>query len=134
MVATPMSVHHEQAASILRRAIQEVLARGLSDPRVRGLVSVTRVELSPDHANATVYVSVMPAEQGAVAIHGIRHAARHVRSQVGRRVAFRRVPQLSFRLDESLKRQAEMLSELGRLERERAESEQPPTSGKDDTP
>jgi len=128
-----MSVQSDQAVSTLRRAVQEVLARGLHDPRVRGLVSVTRVDLSPDHANATVYVSVLPAEHGELTLHGIRHAKRYVRSEVAKRIAFRRMPELSFRLDNAIKSEAEVLGTLSQLEHERtersAETDQPPAEG-----
>ena len=38
----------DQVASLIQRAVQAVLGRGLGDPRIRGLVSVTKVRL--DHA------------------------------------------------------------------------------------
>lgn len=101
-----MTAHQEQIASTLKRAIQEVLSRGLSDPRVRGLISVTRVKVSPDLAHAAVGVSVLPAEHARLTLRGLEHAAKHIRSQVGRKVALRRMPRLSFHLDESLKKEA----------------------------
>jgi len=128
-----MSVQSDQAVSTLRRAVQEVLSRGLHDPRVRGLVSVTRVDLSTDQGNATVHVSVLPAEHGELTLHGIRHATSYIRSETAKRVAFRRMPALSFRLDNAIKREAEVLGTLSRLEDERAERgpeiEQPPSEG-----
>ena len=39
------------------RGDQEVLGRGLSDPRIRGLITVTEVQVSADRRNAGVYVS-----------------------------------------------------------------------------
>lgn len=107
-----MSVHTEQVASVLTRAVQDVLMRGLNDPRVRGLISVTGVKVSDDLANATVMISVLPADQAELTMHGIRHAARHIRREVGNRVRMRRVPQLSFKLDRSLKRQSEVLAAI----------------------
>lgn len=101
-----MTSHTEQVASLLKRAIQDVLSRGLSDPRVRGLISVTEVKVSPDLANASVGISVLPDEHATLSMRGIEHAASHIRSQVSRSVALRRVPRLSFHLDESLKKQA----------------------------
>ena len=99
-------------ASVLRRAIQQVLSRGLNDPRVQGLVSVTRVQVSDDLSDATVSVSVMPAERAELTMHGLRHAARHIRTEVGRSVKMRRVPRFSFRLDESLKKEAQIIAAI----------------------
>ncbi len=103
-----MSHRAEQISSTIQRAVQTVISRGLNDPRVRGLVSVTKVLVDDDLSHATVYVSVMPAEHGALTMHGLRAAAKRIRSEVGNVVRMRRVPRLTFRLDDSIKRHAEL--------------------------
>lgn len=123
-----MSVHNEQVASVLRRAVQEILGRGLADPRVKGMISVTRVAVSPDGMNATIYVSIMPEEREAVTMHGLRSASKYVRSQLAGKVEMRRVPQLSFKLDESLKKQSAV---LGAIEEAKARSIELPEDGAD---
>jgi len=90
----------------VRRALQMLLAKGLNDPRVRGLVSVTEVDLAPDQSHAIVRVSVLPAEAGPLTVAGLRHAAPRLASEVGAVVRSRRLPGLDFRLDERLKNQA----------------------------
>jgi ribosome-binding factor A len=107
-----MSVHLEQVSSVLSRAVQEVLLRGLHDPRIRGMISVVRVSVSDDLADATVYVSVMPREHEDLTLHGLRHASPHVRREVGERVRMRRVPRLSFKIDRSVKKQSEILAAI----------------------
>jgi ribosome-binding factor A len=104
--AAPGSLRLEQLASLIRRHVQAVLARGLHDPRLRGLISITKVEVAPDLSEAAVHVSVLPAEGGATVVHGLRHAAPRIRAEIGPAVRIRRMPRLEFRLDESLKRQA----------------------------
>lgn len=84
---------------MLRRAVQEVLGRGLSDPRVRGIVSVTKVTPTPDLDEALVSVTVLPGEHASLTVRGLRHAAPHIRAAVGPLVSLRRVPRLEFRLD-----------------------------------
>jgi len=48
-----MNARPEQVASVLRRAVQTVLGRGLNDPRVRGLISVTAVDLTDGKVEVT---------------------------------------------------------------------------------
>lgn len=103
-----MGVRTEQIASTLQRQVQLVISRGLHDPRVRGLVSVTGVRVAPDFSEAYIDVSVLPASHAALTMHGLRHAAARIRAEVSRLVAMRRVPRLVFRLDESMKQQAEI--------------------------
>ena len=107
-----MSVHGSQVASVIQRAMQRILARGLSDPRVRGLISVTDVKVSDDGAHATILVSVLPEHHAELTLHGLRHAAGHIRTLLGREVQVRRLPRLAFRLDKSIKKQAEVLTAL----------------------
>lgn len=121
----PMPQRTDQVASVIRRAVQAVLSKGLNDPRVRGLLSVTRVEVSDDLARAAVLVSVLPAEQADLTLHGLQHAARHIQIRVREMVRMRRMPRLVFRLDESIKREAGIYSaitEARRSDRQRAGS------------
>ncbi len=107
-----MSHRVEQITSTLQRAVQTVISRGLNDPRVRGLVSVTKVVLDDGLAEATIFVSVMPAERGELTMHGLRAATKRIRRDVGNVIRLRRMPRLSFRLDDSIKKQAELEQSL----------------------
>jgi ribosome-binding factor A len=107
-----MSTHVNQIESVLKRSVQDVLARGLNDPRVRGLVSVTKVDVSPDLAEAVIWCSVLPEEHGPLTVKGIEHAGAWIRRSVASRVSIRRIPRLVFRLDTSLKKQAEIYSAI----------------------
>ena len=107
-----MTQHASQIESVLLRAVQDVFSRGLNDPRVRGLVSVTRVVLAGDYSEATVWCSVLPEEHGALSIRGIESAGRWIRREAAEKVRLRRMPQLRFKLDASLKKQADVLSAI----------------------
>src|SRR5690554_1426365 len=105
-----MVQHQEQVASVLQRAVQTVLTRGLNDPRIRGLITVTSVKVAPDMVNATVNVSIHPQEVAKTTMKGLQAAAKHIRTEMARHVEMRRVPDLAFKLDESLKKQAAVLA------------------------
>ena len=107
-----MSIRTEQLASTLRKAVQQVITRGLNDPRVRGLVSVTGVQVSPDLAEAYIDVSIFPREHSKLTMHGLKSSAGHIRSDVSNFTKLRRTPRLVFRLDESLKKQADVLAAI----------------------
>jgi ribosome-binding factor A len=103
-----MSHRTEQITSTIQRAVQTVIGRGLNDPRVRGLVSVTKVLVENDLSKATVFISVMPSERGELTMHGLRAAAKRIRRDVGSVIRLRHTPRLIFRLDDSIKRQSEL--------------------------
>jgi ribosome-binding factor A len=101
-----MSHRLAQIESTLQRAIADVLQRDLADPRVEGLISITKLKVSPDLSQAYVNVSILPEEKQARVVQGLQHAAGHIQRLTRKRVALKAVPRLEFRLDEGLKRQA----------------------------
>lgn len=108
-----MSHRTEQIASTLRRNLAEVLMREMNDPRLEGaMVSVTEVKVSPDHHWAEVYISVLPEGAQTRVLHALRHASRHLHSLLRKRLPIRVVPKLDFRLDKTIKRQAEIFDAI----------------------
>ncbi|MDG1838461.1 MAG: 30S ribosome-binding factor RbfA [Phycisphaerales bacterium] len=107
-----MTRHPEQIDAVVKRAIQKILGRGVNDPRIRGLVSVTRVSVSPDSSSARVGCSVIPAEHAERSLHGLNAAAGWIGRKLGDEVRMRRVPRLRFVLDESIKNEARVLGAI----------------------
>lgn len=109
-----------QLESLLLRSLQQRMARGLSDPRVRGLVTVTRLELSADLKRARAFISVMPNEHAELTMHGLRAATGRVRRDVMEGIHLKEMPALEFVYDDGLKAQLEVIALLAkdRLEKE----------------
>lgn len=120
----------EQIESTLRKALAQVLQRKLSDPRIRGLVSITEVDVSPDMKTAKVAVSVLPEAYAKRTLAGLRAADRHIQSEVKKLVALRLVPHLRFELDDSLKKAEEVydaIDQAQQREQQRNPSADEPT-------
>jgi ribosome-binding factor A len=113
-----MTQRTDQVASALKKATQEVLSRGLADPRVQGLITITRVDVSGDLANVTLYCTVTPHEHEELSLHGLKSASKWVRRQVSDKVRFRRMPQFIFRIDEQLARQQQVLASIAEARQE----------------
>ncbi len=107
-----MSRRTDQVASLIRRAVQSRLSRGLNDPRVRGLISVTQVTVAADLSEAVILVSIMPAEHAQLTLHGLQHAAAHLRGELGRTARLRHQPRLTFKLDDSMRHAAEAMAAI----------------------
>ena len=58
-----MNRRMERVNVLLREEISRILANELNDPRISTIVSITRVEASPDLRHAKVHVSVFGDEQ-----------------------------------------------------------------------
>ena len=107
-----------QVASNISRAAQEVLARGVNDPRVQGMVTVTGVDLTDDLKFATLKVTVLPEEKTKVTLHGLRSALPMIRKRVMERVHIKEFPQLRIVHDEGLRAQARVSALLGKAHAE----------------
>jgi len=121
MTPPPRSTDHrgEQLASVIHRAVQTIIARGLSDPRLESLITVTSVRVTEDRRTAVIMVSIMPERHESRAIHGLRDAARHIRRHAGDMVDIHKLPDFVFKIDHSAKKQAELLEAMARVRAER---------------
>ena len=78
------------------------LIRGLKDPRVQGMISVTAVETTPDLRYAKVYVSALEKETTAEVLKGLKSAAGYLRREIGSALQLRYTPELQFVEDTSI--------------------------------
>jgi ribosome-binding factor A len=110
----------DRVAEAIREEVATFLADGAKDPRVRGLVTVTGVEVSRDLRHATVFVSVMGSDEERTATFaGLASLAGHLRARLGRSLRLRSAPEVAFRADESVARAARIEQLLGQLRAER---------------
>ncbi len=84
-------------AQDMKREVIAVIGR-LKDPRLEGgLLTVTRLDVTPDLDVAKVYVSVMGRPDGpAPAIAALNRAAGHVRTEISRKMHIRKAPRFIF--------------------------------------
>lgn len=130
-----MSKRQNQLNSTIQRAVQGVIDRGLNDPRIRGLITVTGVDIQSDFKAAKISVSVLPETRESSTMHGLRAGARHIRHQIADSINLPRTPELTFELDRSLKNSANVIEiinrELGEYEPPEAaeDNESTPSEG-----
>jgi len=101
----------QQIASTLQRELQKVMAKGFNDPRIRGMITVTKVELTDDLKNAKAYISVMPEERAELSMHGIKAASKRIRRDVMDRIHMKEMPSLRFVYDHGMREQ-QVISDL----------------------
>jgi ribosome-binding factor A len=114
-----MNRRAKQVASNIGQAVTSVLARGLSDPRIRGMITVTEVEMTDDLLQARIRVSVMPEEFEALTMHGLRAATGHIRREAMKKIHLRSMPTFEFFVDEGLKNQRKILELLDKAKHEK---------------
>jgi len=94
-----------RVASEFAHELGIVLAKGLKDPRITGLVTVTGAKMAPDLRDVTAYVSIMGDEpQKKSTLAGLKAAAPYLQGEVARNLRLRWVPHLTIVFDESVER------------------------------
>ena len=104
----------------INEEIQKSLAENLhsvKDPRVAdALISITRVETTPDLRYTKVYVSFLQEERVKDAMAGLKSAGGYLRRELGRNLQLRYAPEIVWSLDDSITYGAKMLKLINSLE------------------
>lgn len=83
--------------------------RKLKDPRISGMLTVLRVEVTSDLSYATVHVSTIEGEEKTKeSIKGLKSAQGFIRHELGSALKLRHVPELRFIADNSVAYSAEI--------------------------
>ena len=98
------------------------LLRTVKDPRVQDtMISITRVETTPDLRYTKVYVSFLQEDKVKDAMAGLKSAAGYLRRQLGSNLKLRYSPEIVWSLDDSITYGAKMLKLINSLDTGRNE-------------
>ena len=100
----------------IQKALAELI-RELKDPRVQNtMISITRVETTPDLRYAKVYTSFLEENKAEDALKGLKSAGGFLRRELGRTLQLRYTPELVWALDDSITYGARMLKLINSLD------------------
>lgn len=92
------------------------LLRTVKDPRVQDcLISITRVETTPDLRWAKVYVSFLQQDKASDAMKGLKSASGYLRRGLGQGLNLRYTPEIQWALDDSITYGAHLLEIINAL-------------------
>jgi len=137
----PLSHRVERVSEQIREEVSQILSTEVADPGI-GLVTVTRVKVTPDLSLARVYWTILgDAAERQKTEKALTRAAAYVRHLLSTRMALRRSPEVTFTFDQAVadqNRVEEILFELKQQEAARetegGESAAPPAAPNSDTP
>jgi ribosome-binding factor A len=97
-------------SKLILRDLADIFQHDYRDSFGRAFVTLTGVEVSPDLAIASVYVSVLPNSEQENVMETLGHKKSHIRGELGRRIGkqARIVPDLRFFLDDTEEQAAQM--------------------------
>ena len=118
------SHRQEKLGEQIAADISDLIRTRVKDPRI-GFVSVTRVEVSGDLRHAKVFVSVMGSpEERKETMRGLNKATGYLRHELATRLTLRYMPEIAFKLDNSIEEGSRVLDLIKQVSQEDQERKQ----------
>ncbi len=86
----------------LKKEISNIINYEMNNPKITGIISVTRAKITPDLKYAKVYVSILNAKDVKETLANIKKSSGFIRSEIAKRINLRITPELIFVLDDSM--------------------------------
>jgi len=113
------SLRPERVQEALRQEISKIVQFELKDPRL-GFVTITRVELTKDLRYAKVFFSVLgDSKDKKNTLKGLNAAKGYIKGKIPDGVSLRFMPEIAFKIDESLEHAKHIYELLDKLKKER---------------
>ncbi|MBP7055892.1 MAG: 30S ribosome-binding factor RbfA [Candidatus Omnitrophica bacterium] len=126
-----MGVRPERAQEAIRQEISIIINNELKDPRL-GFITVTGVELTKDMRYAKVYFSVLGEDKAKfLALKGLKSAKGYIKGRLGDKIKLRFMPEIEFKIDETLERTEEVFRILDKLNKEKGKKTDEASDGSD---
>ena len=87
--------------SEIQKAISYIIANEIKNPLIKGLITVTKVSTTNDLDQCKVYLSIFEEDTREEVFNQIKHSAGFIRRELAKAVDLRKVPFLTFYLDDS---------------------------------
>src|SRR5690242_13340970 len=124
----PNPHRQEKLGELIAVELSDLLRTRTKDPRI-GFASITHVEVSGDLRHAKIFVSVMGSEvEQQDTIKALKHATGFLRHELAGRLVLRYMPELVFKLDNSIVQGARILELINKIEQEHPTVSESPNS------
>lgn len=110
----------------IKKVVSVLIDRNLKDPRLNGLISVTKVSVTKDLKYCKIYVSMLGTKDTDEAMAALESSAGLVRKEIGNKVRTFYTPEVKFELDTSMEYGAHIqniINELGITHDEESEED-----------
>jgi len=113
-----MNSRGERIRKALIKELSDIIQHKVKDPRIKGIISVIDVELSPDNKYAKAYVSIFGADEAkSEVMEAIEDSTSFIRGEISRRIRMRFTPEIRFFLDESIEKGRRLTDLIDKISR-----------------
>ena len=113
-----MSTRTEKLRQLLKEEVSDILRREIKDPRL-GFFTIIDAEITSDLQHAKIFVSILGTEEERKqSMDVLKHAQHFVRQEFGKRVRMKTLPDIQFKLDETVDKGVRILELLEEIKRD----------------
>jgi ribosome-binding factor A len=103
-----------RVSDLIKEEVADIIMHRLKDPRL-GFITVTEARVSNDLRHAKIFVSILEDEKKDESLKILISSARFIRSELAHRVKIKFIPELVFKLDESIEYSAKINKMLSNI-------------------
>ena len=92
----------ERIEEEIKKVASRVIGQELKDPRLTGLISVTKVSVTRDLKYCKVFVSMLGTSDVSEAMAALKSSAGYIRREIGNSVRMHSTPEVKFEFDDSM--------------------------------
>ena len=86
----------------LKREVSNIINYELKNSKVTGLISVTKVKVTPDLRYARIWISALNCKNKKETLLGLKQSSGFIRTRIAQKVNMRITPELVFEFDETM--------------------------------
>ncbi len=92
----------ERVNEELKRELSKIINYELKNSKVTGIISITKVKITPDLRYARVWISALNCKNKKETLFGLKQSSGFIRSEIAKKVNMRITPELVFEFDETM--------------------------------
>lgn len=106
----------ERIEEEIKKVASKIIGQELKDPRLTGLISITKVSVTRDLKFCKIYVSMLGTQSTEDAMSALKSGSGIVRKAIGNNIRMHSTPEVIFEFDDSIEYGAHIqnvINELG---------------------
>ena len=92
----------ERIEEEVKKIAGNIIDRDLKDPRLSGIISVTKVYVSRDLKFCKIFVSMLGTKDEKEAMDALKSSAGYIRREIGNGIRMHSTPEVKFEMDDSM--------------------------------
>ncbi len=105
----------ERIEEEIKKVASKVISQELKDPRISGLISVTKVDVTKDLKYCKIFVSILGADDIDTVMDALKSGSGIVRRAIGSNIRMHSTPEVLFQFDNSMEYGAHIQNVINEL-------------------